>query len=210
MPPVRLGLQSEDVVVAHIHREVAECLWEKEAKGRPLCVSNWPLWRGRAGYRAPSPMFGWHGAFRPVRGRAGQTEEAPLGLEQNLRTPSVAFSTVKKRETGRARDRWAHPPPAGTATSICPQPRQLSPLLVITALTAHSLHPFPLLFTAQQNEEDGSFSTLQHSSDQRFYSAACGVLLQLLSTVVRFNTKSMTAKMKRGVGAAEGCKQKTN
>ncbi len=90
------------------------------------------------------PMFPWHGAFRPRRERAGQTEEAALGPEQNLRTPSVAFSTVEKREMGRARDRWAHPPPAGTATSICPQPRQLSFLLVITAQTAHRLYSFPL------------------------------------------------------------------
>lgn len=52
---VQPGLQSEYVVVAHIHGEVAECLWEKEEKGRPLSVSNWPLYWWRAGCRSLSP-----------------------------------------------------------------------------------------------------------------------------------------------------------
>lgn len=47
------GLQSEDAVVAYVHGEVAERLWEKGAAGRPLSVSNWPWWR-RGGW-VPSP-----------------------------------------------------------------------------------------------------------------------------------------------------------
>ncbi|KAK2833095.1 hypothetical protein Q5P01_016984 [Channa striata] len=51
--------------------------------------------------------------------RAGQTEDAVRGQEQNLRTPSVAFPAAEKREIGRAGDsnpeeqrrRWSGIPP---------------------------------------------------------------------------------------------------
>lgn len=141
----------------------------------------------------------WHNALRLGWERAGRTREAALGREQNLRTPSVAFSTAEKRETGRARDRWAHPPPAGTATSICPQPRKLSCLLIIAAQTAQSLlfllsflSPVPppslffcdfIVWPKKKEEKYLHFSVPPRCSDQRFYSAACTVLLLLPSSV---------------------------
>lgn len=47
-------------------------------------------------------MFPWQVALRLGWEKAGRTEEAALGPEWNLRTPSVAFSATEKRETGRA------------------------------------------------------------------------------------------------------------
>eukprot|EP00064_Thunnus_orientalis_P010452 superscaffoldBa00001424_g10478 len=114
-------LQSEDVAVAHIHGEAAEFWWEKEAnRVTPLCKAVDPHSDGGLGVgRGPRVPLACCPHARGLK-RDGQTEEAALGPEQNLRTPSVAFSTAEKREMGRVGDRWAHPPPAGTATGICP------------------------------------------------------------------------------------------
>lgn len=144
------------------------------------------------------PMFPWHGALRPGRERAGQTGEAALGPEQNLRTPSVAFSTVERRgrrgepETGGPTPHQLALQPA-SAHSQGNFPFSSSSLIRQLTASIPSLIPPPTALLlgclAQQNEKYLSFSTLLLRRIVR---------LLLLSTVPRFNTKSMTAKLEHG------------
>lgn len=114
------GLQSEDAVVAHIHREAAECLWEREAAGRPLSVSSWPV-----------VIHGWGPVESPcspgmVPSGQGRREVDSLKKQCGDRTQTFGLhlSLSPQQRSGR----WGEPETGG------PTPHQLA----LQLASAHS------------------------------------------------------------------------
>lgn len=59
-----LRLQSKHVVVAYVHGEAAQCLWDKDAAGRPLSVKQLTLVAVEVRVQGAAPIFPWHRAIR--------------------------------------------------------------------------------------------------------------------------------------------------
>lgn len=169
------GLQSEHAVVAHIHREAAEFLWETEAAGAtPLCKQlTLVVIQGWGPVESPcSP------GMVPLGQGRREVDSLKKQCGDRTRTFRLHLSLSPQQRSGRwgrARDRWTHPPPAGTATSICPQLRQLFFLLVIAAQTAHSLHFL-------------SFSLIHHSS---LHCLSSLLSYSVLHSVLKQNQKNL-------------------
>lgn len=169
-------------------------VWERKSEGAtPLCkqltlvaVEGWVL--------GAVPMSPWHAALRQGVWRAGQTEEAALGPEQNLRTPSVAFSTQQRRgrrgepETGGPTPHQLAPQPA-SAHSQGNFPFSSSSQIRQLAASPSTFHAsFRCLCSVEQhNEECLSFCTLLRYCDQRF-SCIVPLLLLLLPSSVYSST----------------------